>query len=250
MDALILERSALAVQALTADSPRRSADAAVRIACDPGSSETDRLDAATRLGVVGPATVIVTSFPGPPELRTTRIGGHAVALVSGTPALPPDVRAGTAIAPEPAQLPVALERARVALRLTDRVDGPGPCLVAYGDLGALATLAERISPQEAGATPDVLRLEQVLVTHPWVVDTLQAVLDQGSLRQAATGLHIHHSTLQERLSWLSTQLGYAVTKSGGRQRAAIAVLLWRIAHSEDERAEATAESTGASCSKR
>ncbi|MFF5148024.1 helix-turn-helix domain-containing protein [Streptomyces sp. NPDC013157] len=81
------------------------------------------------------------------------------------------------------------------------------------------------------------RLDQVPVTHPWVIDTPQAVLDQASLRQAATGLHLHHSTLQERLSWLSTQLGYAVTKPGGRQRAAVAVLLWRIARSEDESAD-------------
>jgi hypothetical protein len=193
---------------------------------------------------------MVTLLPGPAEPRTTRIGGHAVALVPGTPVLPPDLRAGTAIAAELAQLPVSLERARVALRLTDRADGPGPSLVAYDDLGALATLAERTTPREAGATTDVLRLELVLVTHLWVIDTLQAVLDQASLRQASTGLHIHHSTLQERLSWLSAQLGYAVMKPGGQQRAAVAVLLWRIAHSEDERAEATAESIGVSCQKR
>ncbi|MCX4461634.1 helix-turn-helix domain-containing protein [Streptomyces sp. NBC_01728] len=176
--------------------------------------------------------------------------GEGTPYGAAPPSWPVPPRGTTAIAPEPAQLPVALERARVALRLTDRVDGPGPCLVAYDDLGALATLAERLTPQEAGVTTDVLRLEQVLVTHPWVIDTLQAVLDQASLRQAATGLHIHHSTLQDRLCWLSTQLGYGVMKPGGRQRAAVAVLLWRIAHSEDERAEATAESTGTSCSKR
>ncbi|MCX4597333.1 hypothetical protein OG819_49440 [Streptomyces sp. NBC_01549] len=122
--------------------------------------------------------------------------GEGTPYGAAPPSWPVPPRGTTAIAPEPAQLPVALERARVALRLTDRVDGPGPCLVAYDDLGALATLAERLTPQEAGVTTDVLRLEQVLVTHPWVIDTLQAVLDQASLRQAATGLHIHHSTLQ------------------------------------------------------
>ncbi|WP_416979637.1 hypothetical protein [Streptomyces sp. T028] len=31
--------------------------------------------------------------------------------------------------------------------------------------------------------------------------------------------------------------GYTVTKPGGRQRAAVAVLLWRISHSEDEPAD-------------
>ncbi|EKX60576.1 hypothetical protein STRIP9103_09360 [Streptomyces ipomoeae 91-03] len=62
------------------------------------------------------------------------------------------------------------------------------------------------------------------------------MLDQASLRQAASELHVHHSTLQERLTWLVSQLGYAITKPGGRQRAAVALLLWRIAHSENENA--------------
>ncbi|WP_048822053.1 helix-turn-helix domain-containing protein, partial [Streptomyces ipomoeae] len=135
-----------------------------------------------------------------------------------------------------AHLPTALEQARVALRLADRVDGPGPSVVAFDSLGALAAVAERITPQEAGAVGDVLRLDEVRVTRPWVIDTLQAVLDQASLRQAASELHVHHSTLQERLTWLVSQLGYAITKPGGRQRAAVALLLWRIAHSENENA--------------
>lgn len=237
LDALILERSALAVQTLTGDSVHRNADAAVRIACDPDVSETDRLEAVGMLGLSCPVTVVVTASPRPPKPHTTRIGAHTVALLPGAAALPEDLRAGTAVAQQPTHLPAALERARVALRLTDRVDGPGPSVVAYDDLGALAVLAERITPREAAATTDVHRLEQVLVTHPWVIDTLQAVLDQASLRQAATGLHVHHSTLQERLAWLSSQLGYEVLKPGGRQRAAVAVLLWRIAHSEDVRAD-------------
>lgn len=46
-------------------------------------------------------------------------------------------------------------------------------------------------------------------------------------------LHVHHSTLQERLTWLSGQLGYSPTKGRGRQRAAITLLLWRVAHGTD-----------------
>ncbi|WP_416981426.1 helix-turn-helix domain-containing protein [Streptomyces sp. T028] len=235
LDALILERSARAVRTLTGDFACHSAAAAVRIACDPDVSDADRVEALGILHLTCPVTVVATTFPGPLGPRATRIGAHAVALVPGAPDPHRDLRAGTAVAQVRAHLPAALERARVALRLTDRVDGPGPSLVAYDDLGALAVLAERITPREAAATDDVHRLDQVLLTRPWAIDTLQAVLDQASLRQAATGLHIHHSTLQDRLSWLSSQLGYAVTKPGGRQRATVAVLLWRIAHSEDER---------------
>lgn len=232
LDALILERSAKAIQAVTGAPVDRSADAAVRIACDPDAPESDRCDAVKRLGLTGPVTVVIAS-PQPPPPYSTRVGRHAVTLVAGTAVPPSGLRAGTAIAQEPAHLPDALERARLALRLTDRVDGPGPSLVAYDDLGALAVLADRTTPQEAAGIADVRRLDQTLSTHPWVIDTLQAVLDHASMRQAATCLHLHHSTLQERLVGLATQLGYAVTKPGGRQRATVAVAFWRIAHSDE-----------------
>jgi acetyl esterase/lipase len=211
--------------------PARAEDP-VRIACDPDAPESDRGDAVKRLGLTGPVTVVIAS-PQPPPPYSTRVGRHAVTLAAGT-AVPPSVlRAGTAIAQEPAHLPDALKRAHLALRLTDRVDGPGPSLVAYDDLGALSVLADRTTPQEAAGIADVRRLDQTLSTHPWVIYILQAVLDHASMRQAATCLHLHHSTLQERLVWLATQLGYAVTKPGGRQRATVAVAFWRIAHSDE-----------------
>ena len=76
------------------------------------------------------------------------------------------------------------------------------------------------------------RIADLLKTHPWIVDTLQRVLGRTSHRQASTGLHLHHFTLQDRLTWLGNQLGYDPTKPGGQQRAAVALLLWRLAHSE------------------
>ncbi|GAQ59991.1 hypothetical protein SsS58_00329 [Streptomyces scabiei] len=38
----------------------------------------------------------------------------------------------------------------------------------------------------------------------------------------------------DRLAWLAAQLGYSLTKPGGRRRATLAVAFWRIAHSYDE----------------
>ncbi|MEU0969205.1 hypothetical protein ABZ357_28730 [Streptomyces sp. NPDC005917] len=235
LDALLLERSARAIQALAEAAPH-SSDAMVRIACDPDASEADRRDAVTRLGLTGPVTVVVSALPGLPSSHATLIGRHSVSLLAGTPELPPALRAGTAMASGPEQLPAAMERARLALRLTDRLDGPGVSLVAYDDLGALAVFVERVTPQEAAAVPDVRRLDDLLTTRPWAIDTIQAVIDQASLRQAANGLHVHHSTLQERLTWLAHRLGYVITKPGGRQRAVASVTLWRIAHCEDEAA--------------
>jgi acetyl esterase/lipase len=91
---------------------------------------------------------------------------------------------------------------------------------------SIATRDEFMSPARG-------RTAQAMTTHPWIIDTLQAALDQTSLRQAANTLHVHHSTLQERLAWVEARLDIALARPGGRQRAAVALVLWRIAHSED-----------------
>lgn len=232
LDPLLLERAARAVQALNRSGPR-TPGAMVRVACDSDAAEGDRRNAVESLDLAGPVTVVVSAAPGPAGPHATTMGRYAIALTPRDPILPPDLRAGTATASEPAALPVAFERAATAFRLADRVNGPGASVVRYEDLGAVAALAERFTPQEAAAVPDVQRLDEALATHPWLVDTLQAALDQSSLRQAASSLHVHHSTLQERLAWLETRLDIALARPGGRQRAAVAVALWRIAHSED-----------------
>ncbi|WP_432830043.1 hypothetical protein [Dactylosporangium sp. CA-092794] len=237
LDALVLERLARAIHALSASSAPRSAGAAVRIACDPDATPADRRDAATRLGLAGPVTVVVRAAGERPSPRSAEIGPHVVTLLPGTPALPGDIQAGTAVAERPELLPTAFARARVALRLADRPAGLGPSLVSYHELGALAAVAERFSAPEASAVDDVRRLDELLIARPWVIDTLQAVTGQATLRQASAILHVHHSTVQERLAWLATRLGYAPTEPVGRHRAAVALLLWRIAHSDDEPAD-------------
>ncbi|MGY0387184.1 helix-turn-helix domain-containing protein [Nocardioides sp. WG-D5] len=233
LDALILERAARALQALSTGSAPPSTGGLVRIACDPGATDADRRDAVARLGLTGPVTVVLSTSA---DLRATLIstmGSLVVGLLPGTPALPEGIRAGAAVASDPLRLPTALEQARTALRLAASVGGLAPSVVRHEDLGALAVIAERFSPQEAAGVGDVRRLDELLAGHPWVVDTLHAVLDQPSLRQSAAMLHVHHSTLQERLTWLSGQLGYSPVKGRGRQRAAVAVLLWRVAHDAD-----------------
>ncbi|MEU5155164.1 helix-turn-helix domain-containing protein [Glycomyces sp. NPDC021274] len=232
LDSLLLERAARTVQALNRPDPR-TPGALIRVACDPDAADSDRRNAVKDLGLTGPITVIVGTDPGANASLATTIGRYAIALATRAPDLPSGLRAGTATASEPAALPTAFERAATAFRLADRIDGPGASVVRYESLGATAALAERFTPPEAAGVPDVQRLDAALATHPWLVDTLQAALDQTSLRQAASSLHVHHSTLQERLAWLEARLGIALAQPGGRQRAAVALVLWRIAHSED-----------------
>lgn len=227
LDPLVLERCARALQSLT--EAARSTTDIVRIACDPDAPAADRGDAAAKLGLSGPIAVVATPAGELSSSLSARIGDHIVTLFPGSPPLAADVRAGTARADDPTDLPPAVERAVTALRVTDRLDGPGASILSYDDLGALASIAERFTAEQAALVADVRRLQALLPGHPWVVDTVQAVLDRSSLRQAASVLHVHHSTLQERLDWMTTHLGYAVTHPGGRQRAAVAVLLWRVA---------------------
>lgn len=232
LDSLLLERAARTVQALHR-SISRTPDSLARVACDPDTAEADRRSAAQALGLTAPVTVVVSTSSGPPVPHATTMGRYTVGFAAGIPVLPSGLRAGTTVARDLAELPTAVERAATGLRLTDRLDGPGASLVRYEDLGAIAALAERFTPQEAASVPDVQSLDEALATHPWVIDTLQAALDQTSLRRAANCLHVHHSTLQERLGWAEARLDIALARPGGRQRAAVAVALWRIAHSEE-----------------
>ena len=234
LDALILERASRALQALTEDSGHRSTSGLVRIVCDPGASIEDRRNAVTRLGLAGPVTLLISTSSNLHAPLCTTSGTDVIALLPGTPSVPEGISAGAAFAQDPLQLPTALEQARVALRLANDVGGHAPSVVSYDDLGALAVIVERFTPAEAAAVDDVRSINHLLAGHPWVIETLQAVLDQPSLRQSAAMLHLHHSTLQERLTWLSTRLGYSPVKARGRQRAAVAVLLWRVAHRSDE----------------
>jgi hypothetical protein len=239
LDTLILERASRALQALTEDSGHRSTSGLVSIVCDPGASTEERRNAVTRIGLAGAVTVVLsTSSNLHAPLCATLGAGGVVALLPGRPDVPEGISAGAAVAPDPLQLPTALEQARVALRLANDVGGRAPSVVRYEDLGALANVVERFTRAEAAAVDDVRALHHLLAGHPWVIETLQAVLDQPSLRQSAVMLHLHHSTLQERLKWLTTQLGYSPAKARGRQRAAVAVLLWQVAHGGDEHSAA------------
>jgi hypothetical protein len=232
LDSLLLERAARTVQALHR-SVSRTPDSLARVACDSDTTENDRRNAAQALGLCAPVTVVVSASPGLPVPHATTMGRYTVALTAEAPAPASGLRAGTAVAQDLAELPAALERAATAFRLTDRLDGPGASMMRHEDAGACAALAERFTPQDAAAVPDVQNLDEALGTHPWVVDTLQAALDQNSLRQAANCLHVHHSTLQERLAWVENRIDIGLARPGGRQRAAVALALWRIAHSED-----------------
>ncbi|MFJ7045399.1 helix-turn-helix domain-containing protein [Streptomyces sp. NPDC101112] len=232
LDTLILERAAQALSSLAGEAAQLTSEAQLRIACDPDAGGDDRRDAVRRLGLAGPVMVVVGSSVDLPTPWRARIGAGSVALVPAADLIPEDIRAGADLAETPIELPTALDHARTALRVAADVGGLAPSLVRYDDLGVLAEIIERFTPAAASGVPDVGRIDDLLAGHPWVVDTIQAVHDQPSVRRAAAMLHVHHSTLQERIAWLGGQLGYDPSVGRGRQRAGLSLLLWRVSRSD------------------
>jgi hypothetical protein len=238
LDQLILERCARGLQTLGSGAPADAVAAAVRIACDTDVAVAERREATARLGLSGPVTVVITaddaqSRQALPARRCAVVEGRRTVLLPGVARLSADIRIGVAVAADPSAIPEAAAHARLAFRVSESPGWPSGGVVRYHDLGALAAVVERFPPVVAAEVPDVQALDALLERHRWVIDTLQALLDTASLRQAAAAIHVHHSTLSDRLRWLESRLGYAPTSAIGRQRTAVAVLLWRIAHGPD-----------------
>ena len=235
LDQLILERLGKALD--TTAGPRVDAGRvahAVRVACDPDLTVAERRPAVESLGLSARVTVwaVRDASVGLAVRRQATVDGVTVALLddgAAAPTLTGPTRVGAATSAVD-DLPRGLACARIALRLNGFASGPDRVL-RYEDLGGLAALVEQVSPEWAAEVPDVAVLESLLPNHPWLPDTVVAIVANGSMRQAAAVLHVHHSTLQERLTWLDGRLGFPVSGGSGRERLAIALSLWRIAHS-------------------
>lgn len=150
---------------------------------------------------------------GPPLSRAIR----AIAAARPPPALEPQTitRSRSTSSVDIVDAPESWEGALTALRLT--TDGPGPRQLRYDDLGALAAL----KPMEIN---DITAVRD----HPDALETLYAMTEHDSVRQAATALHVHHSTLQARLRVLQDALGYRIDTAAGRSRLWLTLALDRL----------------------
>ncbi|SOD98728.1 helix-turn-helix domain-containing protein [Blastococcus haudaquaticus] len=218
VQAVVLERAAAAVRTvLQRTRSRRPVDdpASVELVLDATAPESDRLAAARRLGVATTG-------------RAVALAGGRYLVVGIDGVLPEGVRAGVGPAAAVVDLPASGEHARLALRLTAEgtEDDPGPRVVHADQLGALPLL---VRAADGAAVPDVRALEHAATIGPWALATLDAVASATSLRDAARALHLHHSTLQDRLSHAETALGWDVREPAGRLRLQLALVLRRAA---------------------
>jgi hypothetical protein len=120
-------------------------------------------------------------------------------------------------------------QARTAVRFA--VPGPGgEAVVEHAALGPLALLAE-LPVERLRAEPDVIALDALAATTGGALDvaTLDAFCRTGSLRQAASALHLHHSSVAARLAHVEDAMGLRLDEPDGRFRARLAVVARRLA---------------------
>lgn len=247
-DAMILERFAAGVRGVldrTATTGRNSRGAHVEVLLIDRASDTTRSDAAHRLGLDDQKWRVIAT-PGhvdAPAVLVRRhafFGGVRASIVDADQEAFDDssaqLRAGIGPAGRVNDLPAGWRAAQLALLLTAEgtPTDPGPRQVRSEELGALALLAELPRESLAGL-PDMQILRDATRLGPWVLATADAIATHGTARQAATALHIHHSTLAERIRRLEPEMGFALETPAGRLRLHLALVVlrwWRNTHSQ------------------
>lgn len=245
LDAMIVERLAAGARVVLDRTRGRAATrdpALVEVLVDRHADADTRARAARRLGLAAgsSARVVATvpigeggALPAVLRRRHTLLGRVDVSVVphaadwTGDPELARRAGIGPPVPVE--ELPMSWEGALVALRLT--ADGtaldPGPRQLRHAELGGLALLATSV-PTAAAQIADVAALDDLGRQLPWALATLDAIADRASLRRAAASLHVHHSTLQERVAQLARLLGWPLDTAAGHHRLYLALVLRRL----------------------
>ena len=131
---------------------------------------------------------------------------------------------GIGVATDVDQLHRSFRTAVVALRLCDADTGTVEAATYGGLVDLLADLPDDVDPPELAALARVM-------AHPWGAATVSALVEAGSVRQAARLADVHHSTLQTRLDLVTDELGFDPLGGYGRTRLGVAYLVWRMRHS-------------------
>lgn len=176
--------------------------------------------------------------------RTAALGDVGLVLVPGPAVAVDDVLAaigrergpapsGVRVGVGPTVTPLRAHESWTAARLALRFTGPpepagAPAVVRHDALGVLALLAH-VPAAHVAADGDVAAVARLADTpgSPSDLAVLAALCGSGSLREAAAGLHLHHSTVAHRVRRIERALGYGLDTPDGRTRARVALLLHR-----------------------
>ncbi|MEU4228408.1 helix-turn-helix domain-containing protein [Nonomuraea sp. NPDC026600] len=156
------------------------------------------------------AVLVATALPRPPDSARVGIGSE----------LPASSRIG--IGPElpGSRVAESWAGARTALRFT----GPQDRVVRWTELGALALYVD-VPDAAIAELADVRSMERLGREARAAVRALCA---EGSVRRAATVLHLHHSSMAARIARAESVLGFSLADSAGRLRAHLALALVRL----------------------
>jgi hypothetical protein len=218
VEAVVLERAAaaaLAVLQRTRSSAVPEDPAALELILDPTANEADRLSAAKSLHI-------------PDIARAVALADGTALVIAAGGHVPSDRRAGIGTSGGVRELPNSWLAARLALRLAAEgtTADPGPRVVYADQLGALALLV-RLADDCLEPISDIVALDRAARAASSALETLDTFARAASLRDAARILHVHHSTLQDRLSQVEVHLGWTVRDPDGLLRLQLALALRR-----------------------
>jgi hypothetical protein len=228
-DAMILERLALALGIIRA---RRTIgpESAVELAISAYTGVQEREGALARLRLGDGPLVVLASPPDPlpssqhPSAVVATSHGltRATIVRQGSDPLllwpaAADLRLGVGV---PGLAPASWSSALIAVRLTS---ASAPVIDAT-DLGAALIVAE--AAEGRPLHPDAEALSSL---DPRSLALLDAVVEEQSVRAAASRLGRHHSSVQEKLTALTDVLGYDPRTSRGHTRYTLARMLLTLA---------------------
>jgi hypothetical protein len=169
-----------------------------------------------------PAAALRAALAGP-RARTAPAAAGEDAVRLGA------IRVGVGGAVEPLRAAESWAQARSALRFTVPGD-PVDAVADHAELGAAALLAE-VPAERLRARPEVAALDALAATEGGAacLAALAAVCRTGSLRRAAAELHLHHSSVADRLAQVERALGHRLTGPQDRTRAQLALYAHRLA---------------------
>jgi hypothetical protein len=256
-DELIISRMALALATVYARTRAEHVQqlgladpALLHVLIRDSSTEAETARAARLLGFPPGETVrvIATSGPGNVDEPTARMrkalaaatGRRVVAAAmsantavlilaaSGAPAVIPGSELAVCVgSPVPVeQAARSWHAARRGLRFTSL---PGRRWTTADELGCLVALAD-VDPAHVNALPDVQAISKVSAGRSGRNDLelLDCLGRFDSIREIASALHMHHSSVAYRLSKMSDVLGYDPRTPEGQYRARTALLLWHL----------------------
>ena len=257
LDALVLERCAAAVAIVRkreqAGSPQAADPALIELMIRRTADETDRARAIRLLGLVAHSPIRVLAVAGPTTEVLSRclhpLGNALVqdllaVMVHGDEDLRAQLdgdtfsaRVGVGPCVPASEAWRSWRGARLATRFADdatasaaRASAADPGVVFWDDLGGLAAIAEHVPSDAISEIPDVAALDKLASERTGTVTlaALRAVCEAESIRIAAKTLHMHHSSVAQRLDHAEQVLGFPIRTALGRNRLTIALTLRRL----------------------